>query len=167
MLAVCALPALATIILAQSSPFDPCPISCSKAGHGPSAWTHLHGERALKRCNQTVLFDTSMFPSTPRMLTLPSGPARRRRRTRSSRLSILQFPLPLTSREPLTSIAGTNRPRRECEAAEKERQPIKTPPRLSCSAGVAVMEMKPWTRSSQQPLNLNLGWHLGMTAAPP
>ncbi|KAK4118597.1 glycoside hydrolase family 18 protein [Parathielavia appendiculata] len=54
------MPALATIAVAQSSPFNPCPIRCSMAGHEPSAWTHLHGTPALKRCNQTVLFDTSI-----------------------------------------------------------------------------------------------------------
>lgn len=53
-------PTLATIAFAQSSPFDPCPIRCSEAGYDPSAWTHLHGEPALKRCGQTVLFDTSI-----------------------------------------------------------------------------------------------------------
>jgi hypothetical protein len=54
------MPTLATIAFAQSSPFNPCPIRCSLAGHDPSAWTHLHGKPALQRCNQTVLFDTSI-----------------------------------------------------------------------------------------------------------
>jgi hypothetical protein len=60
-------PAWASLALAftqpssPASPFDPCPVHCSKAGHAPSAWTHLHGERALKRCNQTMLFDTAIY----------------------------------------------------------------------------------------------------------
>ncbi|KAJ4376059.1 hypothetical protein N0V83_001340 [Neocucurbitaria cava] len=46
---------------AASSPIDPCPIQCSKAGNDPTKWTHLHGEPALKRCQEPVLFDTAIF----------------------------------------------------------------------------------------------------------
>lgn len=44
-----------------ASPFDPCPIHCDKAGTDPTKWTHLHGEPALKRCQEPVLFDTAIF----------------------------------------------------------------------------------------------------------
>jgi hypothetical protein len=47
--------------MAQSSPFDLCPVKCGLAGHNPSNWTYLHGERALRRCNETILFDTAIY----------------------------------------------------------------------------------------------------------
>lgn len=51
---------LAAVVTSQSSPFNPCPVRCSKAGRNPSAWTYLHGEPALNRCNQTTLFDLNL-----------------------------------------------------------------------------------------------------------
>ncbi|KAL2807808.1 hypothetical protein BJX63DRAFT_425114 [Aspergillus granulosus] len=45
----------------QSTPFDPCPAQCSTVGLDPSNWTYLHGERALRRCNETTIFDTALY----------------------------------------------------------------------------------------------------------
>jgi hypothetical protein len=52
---------LAALVAAQSTPFDPCPTRCTVSGSSPSNWTHLHGTRALTRCEQTVLFDTAIY----------------------------------------------------------------------------------------------------------
>lgn len=43
-----------------SSPFNPCPVRCSKAGLDPAKWTHLHGLPALNRCELPLLFDTML-----------------------------------------------------------------------------------------------------------
>jgi chitinase len=51
---------LAVHTLAQASPFDSCPVRCSKKSPDPSTWTHLHGVSALKRCEEPVLFDTAI-----------------------------------------------------------------------------------------------------------
>ncbi|KAF2826309.1 glycoside hydrolase [Ophiobolus disseminans] len=45
----------------SASPFDPCPIQCSKANNDPTKWTHLYGVPALEKCQEPVLFDTAIF----------------------------------------------------------------------------------------------------------
>ncbi|PGH10677.1 hypothetical protein AJ80_07433 [Polytolypa hystricis UAMH7299] len=49
------------LVSSQSSPFDPCPIHCNLAGPNPSNWTHLHGQVALTRCPETVIFDLAVY----------------------------------------------------------------------------------------------------------
>lgn len=50
-----------TSVSVTASPFNSSPIPCSQASHDPTKWTHLHGVRALERCQQPVLFDTTIF----------------------------------------------------------------------------------------------------------
>jgi chitinase len=45
----------------SASPFDSCPIPCSGVSNDPTKWTHFHGVPALERCQEPVLFDTSIF----------------------------------------------------------------------------------------------------------
>ncbi|OBR02336.1 Chitinase [Colletotrichum higginsianum IMI 349063] len=44
----------------EASPVNPCPVRCTISGPNPLNWTYLHGAKALKRCDQPMLFDTML-----------------------------------------------------------------------------------------------------------
>lgn len=92
--------ALSPLATATRTPLDTCPIRCNKAGSDPQKWSHLHGELALARCKEPVLFDTSIFapvddPNT--QITLRSCTT-----TESNTTSEIRFsPAPFTFGSPL------------------------------------------------------------------
>ncbi|KAF2261554.1 glycoside hydrolase [Lojkania enalia] len=107
----CAASALFNLVsfsIAQQSPGRPCPIPCSIAGNNPSNWSDLHGVPALKRCDETVLFDTAIF--TP--INDPDSPLTLRTCTTSNEVITQEVefnPAPFTFGSPIQRRAnGTN-----------------------------------------------------------